>query len=143
MMDRDNSVYTVTSPDLFLTEDGMSVLISSTNKNLVESIKNLFEKYIPSSIVFNLQQKQTNESNFAWFYHVTHSCDLMIVDLDTCAWIDIATALTKQVDENHVLMFYTEKHKKREAEKLINAQSKWLTINSIQQFDAHLKAEIQ
>ena len=42
----DNSSYTVTAPDLFLSENGVNVLITSTNEELVNGIKLLFEKFI-------------------------------------------------------------------------------------------------
>ena len=51
-MKLDNSSYTVTPPDLMLTEHGVSVLISSTNDKLIKSVKDVFEKYISTSIVF-------------------------------------------------------------------------------------------
>ena len=44
-MKSDNSSYTVTNPDLFLTDDGISVLITSTNPDFVTGVKNLFEKF--------------------------------------------------------------------------------------------------
>lgn len=38
-MKLDNSSYTVTPPDLMLTEHGVTVLVSSTNDKLIEQIK--------------------------------------------------------------------------------------------------------
>jgi len=61
-MKLDNSSYTVTPPDLMLTEHGVTVLVSSTNDKLIEQIKDIFEKYIATSIVFYIQQKETNSS---------------------------------------------------------------------------------
>ena len=59
-MKNDNSSYTVTPPDLYMTEHGISVLISSTNEELTDKIKDLFEKHIAISIVFLVQNKKTN-----------------------------------------------------------------------------------
>ena len=45
-MKLDNSSYTVTPPDLMLTEHGVSVLVSSTDEKLITKIKDIFEKYL-------------------------------------------------------------------------------------------------
>ena len=137
-MKPDNSSYTVTAPDLYLAEAGLNVLITSTNEDLIEGIKLLFEKYILSSIVFNVQDRITNSASLPWMWHVSRTCEYMIVDLDTCAWEDIMAALLKNRDENHTVLFYSEKNKKREAVKLINATSKFIIFNNLKQLDKFL-----
>ena len=42
-MKLDNSSYTVTPPDLMLTEHGVSVLISSTNDDLISKMEGKFD----------------------------------------------------------------------------------------------------
>lgn len=142
-MKPDNSSYTVTSPDLYLTESGLNVLITSTNKKFTDAIKLLFEKYIMGSIVFNVQEQQTNTSSLPWIWHVSRTCEFMIVDLDTCAWEDVMAALLKTRDDSHQVIFYSEKNKKREAVTLINATSKYVIFNSINQIDTFLDIETQ
>ena len=39
----DNSSYTVTPPDLYMTEHGISILISSTNTDLINPVKELIQ----------------------------------------------------------------------------------------------------
>jgi choline kinase len=142
-MKPDNSSYTVTSPDLHLTESGLNVLISSTNKTFLEAVKLLFEKYIMSSIVFNVQDKKTNSASLPWMWHVSRTCEFMIVDLDTCAWEDIMAALMKTRDESHQVIFFNSRNKKREAVRLINATSKYVIFNTIGQIDTFLDIETQ
>jgi hypothetical protein len=137
-MKPDNSSYTVTAPDLYLNEAGLNVLITSTDKNLIDSIKLIFEKYITSSIVFNVQDSVTNSASLPWMWHVSRTCEYMIIDLDTCAWEDIMAALLKTRDETHSVIFYSAKNKKREAVKLINATSKFIIFNNLNQFDKFL-----
>lgn len=137
-MKPDNSSYTVTAPDLYLAEAGLNVLITSTNNELIEAIKLLFEKYIMSSIVFNVQDKATNSASLPWMWHVSRTCEYMIIDLDTCAWEDIMAALLKTRDDTHTVLFYSAKNKKREAVKLINATSKFIIFNDIKQLDHFL-----
>ena len=141
-MQQDNSSYTVTSPDLLLTNDGISVLISSTNSSLVNNIKALYEKYIETSIVFNIQSTPTTENSISWLWYVSGHVDMMIVYLDTCAWVDVWTALIKKQDDNHSVIFISEKNKKREAVRLINATSSYIILKDVYEFDHYLKAQL-
>lgn len=140
-MNENNDSYTVTSPDLFLTDNGMSVLISSTNEVMVEEIKSLFEELVTSSIVFNVQKSPTNENSISWLWYVSRTVDVMIVDLDTCAYVDICTALTKQTDEDHLVIFLTEKSKKRETIKMLNAMSKYMIFRNLAELEIYMKME--
>ena len=134
----DNSSYTVTAPDLFLSENGVNVLITSTNKELINNFKLLFEKFIRTSVVFNVQQVETKPDSLPWVWHVSRTCEYMLVDLDTCAWEDIMAALMKRTDENHSVIFYSEKNVRREALKLINATSKYVTITKLEDLNKYL-----
>ena len=117
----DNSSYTVTAPDLFLSENGVNVLITSTNLELIEHFKLLFEKYIRTSVVFNVQQVETKPDSMPWMWHVSRTCEYMLIDVDTCAWEDIMAAILKTKTPNHTVIFYSEKKVRREAIKLLNA----------------------
>ncbi len=134
----DNSSYTVTAPDLFLSENGVNVLITSTNEKLINDMKLLFEKFIRSSVVFNVQQKETKPDSMPWMWHVSRTCEYMLVDLDTCAWEDIMAAILKTTDENHTVIFYSEKNVRREALKLINATSKYIIIHNLEELNRFL-----
>ena len=142
MNPNDNSVYTVTAPDLHLTDDGLSVLITSTNQEFLESVKKQFERYILQSIVFNVQDSQTTETSIAWMWYVSRTADLMIVDVDTCSWVDICTALTKEVDDDHEVIFFSEKNKKRDAIRLINATGKYLILRNVEQLEDFIKIQL-
>lgn len=142
MNNNDNSVYTVTAPDLHLTDDGISVLITSTNSGFLDSVKKQFEAYIMQSIVFNVQDKHTTESSIAWMWYVSRTADLMIVDIDTCSWVDICTALTKDVDDDHEVIFFSEKNKKRDAIRLINATGKYLILRNVEQLEDFIKIHL-
>ena len=139
-MKNDNSSYTVTPPDLFLHENGITTLIISEDTKLGDDIKLLFEKYIMSSMVFNIQNKTTS-GNLSWMYNISTHCDFMIVDIDTCKWEDIIAALLKEQDENHQVIFISPRNKKRDAIRLLNAKSKFLIFSSIVQLDTYLKIE--
>lgn len=139
-MKNDNSSYTVTPPDLFLPENGITTLIISEDTKLVDDIKLLFEKYIMSSMVFNIQNKTTS-GNLSWMYNISTHCDFMIIDIDTCKWEDIIAALLKEQDENHQIIFISPRNKKRDAIRLLNAKSKFLIFSNVVQLDTYLKIE--
>lgn len=141
-MKTDNSVYTVTYPDLHITEDGMTVLVSSTSRDFVEQVKGIFEKYIKTSLVFYVQSKKTNSETLAWMWNTSNTCDLMIVDIDTCAWEDIMAALIKPSISNNGVMFYSDKYKRRETARLINATGTNLIVRQIEDIDTFIKLQI-
>lgn len=141
-MKTDNSVYTVTYPDLHITEDGMTVLVSSTSKDFVEKVKDIFEKYIKTSLVFYVQSKKSNSETLAWMWNTSNTCDLMIVDIDTCAWEDIMAALIKPSISNNGVMFYSDKYKRRETARLINATGTNLIVRRIEDIDTFIKLQM-
>jgi len=138
----DNSSYTVTHPDLMLTPDGVNVCISSTDKQLIKSIQNTFEKYLLSSIVFNVQATITTDKSLAWLYYVSEPADFLIIDLDTCAWIDICLALKKQDVEGKYILFFNQRNIKPEAVTLINAMGDFYMLNGIDKLDSFIHSEI-
>ena len=139
-MKTDNSVYTVTYPDLHITEDGMTVLVSSTSRDFVEQVKGIFEKYIKTSLVFYVQNKKTNSETLPWMWNTSNTCDLMIVDIDTCAWEDIMAALIKPTSTG--VLFYSDKYKRRETARLINATGTNLIVRQIEDIDTFIKLQI-
>ena len=109
----DNSSYTVTAPDLYLTDDGITVLIVSQNPDFANQTKQLLERYIISSLVFFQSEAITTETNVAWQYFVSKQCDLMVVDMDTCEYVDICVALRRPIPEGKWTIFVNQKGTKR------------------------------
>ena len=141
-MQKDNSSYTVTSPDMMLTDDGVSVLITSTSTKFIDNIKDIYEKWIDTSIVFSVQKSPTSESSIGWMWYVSQPVDMMIIDLDTCAWVDVCAALLKKQDDNHTVVFISLKNKKREALRLLNAASKFIILPDLANFEQYLKIQL-
>jgi len=138
----DNDSYTVTAPDLMLTEHGISILISSTTETLTTEIKELFEKYIATSVVFFVQNKKTSSATLPWMWNVSNTCDFMIVDVDTCAWEDIMAALLKSQQHPNTVLFYSDKYKRRETVKLINATGTNLVVRSINDINNFIRLQM-
>ena len=137
----DNSTYTVTPPSLHITEDGINVLLCSTNSKFIEDVKDIFEKHLRSSIVFYVQQNKTNSETIAWMWNVSNTCDIMIVDIDTCAWEDIMAALLKPLTTG--VLFYSEKYKRRETAKLINATGTNIIVRNIDEVALFVSIQLQ
>ena len=138
----DNSSYTVTPPDLYMTEHGISILISSTNEQFIPSVKELFEKFIATSIVFLVQANKTNSETLPWMWNVSRTCDFMIVDVDTCAWEDIMAALIKPSITNNGVMFYSDKYKRRETARLINATGTNVIVRKVDDIDTFIRLQM-
>jgi hypothetical protein len=138
----DNDSYTVTPPDLMMTEHGIGILISSTNHELVDDIKAVFEQYIATSVVFMVQNNKTNGGTLPWMWNVSKTCDFMIIDVDTCAWEDIMAALLKSKEEPNTVLFYSDKYKRRETVKLINATGTNLVVRSIKDITAYIQVQM-
>ena len=97
----DNSSYTVTAPDLFLQLNGLNVLITSTDKKLINNFKLIFEKFIRSSVVFNVQDVETKPDSMPWMWHVSRTCEYMLVDIDN--WEKIVSNMgIEKNDETNV-----------------------------------------
>jgi len=141
-MKLDNSSYTVTPPDLYMTEHGISILISSINDDLVISIKELFEKLIATSIVFLVQGKKTNSGTLPWMWNNSTTCDFMVIDIDTCAWEDIMAGLLKSKDKQNTVLFFSDKYKRRETVKLINATGTNLVVRSLSDINSYVKLQM-
>ena len=139
----DNSSYTVTAPDLYLTDDGMSVLICSQDELFRKKIKDLLERYIISSLVFFENKNVTTEQNVAWEYFVSKQADLMIVDMDTCEYVDLCVALTRPIPQGKWTLFVNRKGSKREVLRIISAEGKYYQFRTIDEIEQFIITELQ
>ena len=142
-MKQDNSTYTVTAPDLMLTENGMSVLITCNDEEKIQQIKDIFESIVQTSIIFNVRRAPTNESTVAWLWYVSQPCDIMIIDIDTCSPTDVCAALLRPRDDNHITVFLSEKHKRKDMIRLLNATASYPILNSIEELEWYIKMEMK
>jgi hypothetical protein len=66
----------------------------------------------------------------------------MIIDVDTCAWEDIMAGLLKSKEEESTVLFYSDKYKRRETVKLINATGTNLVVRSISEINNYIKLQM-
>ncbi len=139
----DNSSYTVTAPDLYLTDDGISVLIVSQNPEFLVNIKTLLERYIISSLVFFESKSVTTENNVAWEYFISKQADLMVVDMDTCEYVDICVALRRPLPEGKWTLFVNQKGSKRDVQRVISAEGKYFSFKTVREIETFIQTELQ
>ena len=139
----DNSSYTITAPDLYLTDDGISILIVTQNEEFSTQIKEIFERYIISSLVFYESNNITNENNVAWEYFISKQADLMIVDMDSCEYVDLCVALRRPVSASKWTMFVNQKGTKREVLRIIAEEGKFFQFRDIDNISVFIESELQ
>lgn len=142
MQNLDNSSYTVTAPDLMLSEFGFNVVIISSNEDVINSVKEKFERFIQSAIIFNLQQTKTNDSNLAWLYYVSGPADFLFIDIDTCEWIDICLALSKDVQNGKFVVFYGGLKTKKPLIKLLSALGNHFIVENMDGLEMMIQKEL-
>ena len=62
----------------------------------------------------------------------------MVVDVDTCAWEDIMSGLLKSKEQQNTVLFYSDKYKRRETVKLINATGTNLVVRTIEDINNYI-----
>jgi hypothetical protein len=74
---------------------------------------------------------------------VSQPADIMIVDLDTASPTDATAAVLRPRDDNHITIFYSEKYKKRDLIRLINANSSYPILNNLDELEYYFKLEMK
>ena len=142
-MKADNSSYTVTAPDLKLTEHGANILITCNDQDKIEDIKYIFENNLIAGNVFNIQRAPTNENTVSWMWYVSQSAEIMVLDIDTCSPTDVCAALLRPVDDNKMTIFLSEKYKRKDMIRLINATHRYPILSSLDDLEAYLRIELK
>jgi hypothetical protein len=75
-------------------------------------------------------------------WNVSKTCDFMIIDVDTCAWEDIMAGLLRSTDQPNTVLFYSDKYKRRETVKLINATGTNLVVRSTEDINNYIKVQM-
>lgn len=141
-MNLDNSSYTVTFPDLTLTETGSTVLIVSTDTDFIDTVKTQFERYIISSLVFYVQDKPAVNNEVAWLYHVSKTVEICIVDLDNCSPNDVLIACHRTEDDFHHLVFVSKRNQQRDIVRVLNAEGTYTILEDTDQLESWIQSEI-
>lgn len=122
---RENSIYTITPPDMHLAAEGPTITVISTNTSFVEEVERIHEnmfKTVPVNI-YHCNGPVTDE-NLAWTLSVMRLSDNVFVDLDTCNELGLVTSL---VSESNTV-YISETKSKKGIIKLFNSMRDSFTV---------------
>ena len=115
---QENSIYTITAPDMMLLDKGPTITVISEDQKLIKEVERVHEnmfKTVPVNIY--LCDGPVNENNVAWVISVMRLSDNVFVDLDTVNELGTVTALLS--DSN--VVYISKNNVKRGMIKLFNS----------------------
>ena len=100
---RENSIFTITSPDMRLSEDGPTITIISTDEDFVNYVESMYEKMFKTvPVTIYLTDGVVTEDKLAWLLSVMRFSETVFVDLATASDISILSSV--MVDVNRALI---------------------------------------
>ena len=106
---------------------------------LISFIGYLFD----TSLVFFENKSVTTETNVAWEYFISKQADLMVVDMDTCEYVDICVALRRPLPEGKWTLFVNQKGSKRDVQRVISAEGKYFSFKTVREIETFIQTELQ
>lgn len=122
---KENSIFTITPPDMQLLDAGPSITILTTDNEFVEDVERIHEGLF-KTVPVNLYHPagQVNSKNIAWVLSVMHFSDNVFVDLDTINQLGLVAAIMH--DSNKV--FISKQDKNKDIIKLFNSMKEGYTV---------------
>ena len=100
---RENSIFTITPPDMRLSEDGPTITVISTDKDFVDYVEAMYEKMFKTvPVTIYLTDGVVTEDKLAWLLSVMRFSETVFVDLATASDISILSSV--MVDVNRALI---------------------------------------
>lgn len=115
---RENSIFTITPPEMQLSDDGPTVTVISTNPEFITKVESAHEsmfKTVPVTIYH--PGGPVDESNIAWAVSVMRFSDNIFIDLDTATDLSIIGAILS----NGNVIFINKDRVRNDIAKLINS----------------------
>ena len=127
----DNGIFTITPPDMQLSENGPSVTIISTDEKMIEDVEDLHEtifRNVPVNVYHPAGHIQ--DSNLAWSLSVMRLSDTVFVDLDTANELSILCAMISKAN-----VVFIAGHNRPEVIKLLNStDTEFAIYNSVGEY---------
>lgn len=123
---QENSIFTVTPPDIRLSEYGPSITVISSNVDFITEIDNMYEqmfKTVPVTI-YHPNGPVKDDNKLAWLLSVINISDTVFVDLATASEISILTIAL--VECNVVLI--NRDHARPDIVKLCNSTKEGIAV---------------
>jgi len=106
-MDDDNTVYTVTFPDICISYNGPIIACLNISDSEISEYRAILESVIQST-QFVLYQTTTKKDELAWKLHVTNMAQIIIINIDDVSPEDIAIAIDLNTDSRKNVIFVSE-----------------------------------
>lgn len=122
---RENSIYTITPPDMQLLDAGPSVTIISTDNEFVSEVEKMHEnlfKTVPVNIYYT--DGDINNDNIAWLVSVMYLSDHVFVDLDTANQLGIIAAMLSESNK----VFINQNNVNKDIVRLFNTMKDGYTV---------------
>lgn len=135
----ENSIFTITPPDMQLLEHGPSVTVLSTDSEFIEKIENCHER-LYTALPVNIYHPNgpVTENNLAWVMSVIRLSDYVFIDLSTTQELGIITALLL----DHRNVFIDEKRSRKDIAKLFNIVEDYIIYESVEEFQEMTLAKV-
>jgi hypothetical protein len=114
---KENSIYTITPPDMQLLDAGPSITILSTNVDFIEEVEKIHENMF-KTVPVNLYHPagEINNKNIAWVLSVMHFSDNVFIDLDTINQLGLVASIIHPSNK----VFISKKNTNKDIVKLFN-----------------------
>lgn len=123
---RENSIYTITPPDMMLNTDGPTTTVISTDADFIEQIESIHENVF-KTVEVNIYHPNgpVTENKLAWLLSVMRLSDTVFVDLSTSNELGLLTAMLSGTE----LACINVGNKRKDIAKLFNSiQTDNLTV---------------
>jgi hypothetical protein len=115
---RENSIFTITPPEMQLSDDGPTITVISTNPEFITKIESAHESMFKTvSVTIYHPDGPVTENNIAWVVSVMRFSDNIFVDLDTATDLSIIGAILS----NGNVVFINKDRVRNDIAKLINS----------------------
>ena len=122
---RENSIFTVTPPDMMLPGTGPIITVVSSNKNFLQQIENLYENiFKTTAVTLYFTDGPVIDKNSAWLLGISKISDTVYVDLSDTNELGIIIGLMHS--ENTV--FICNNTKRKELIKVLNCSRDRYTL---------------
>tara|TARA_B100001094_G_C18097333_1_gene753692 strand:- start:750 stop:1175 length:426 start_codon:yes stop_codon:yes gene_type:complete len=129
---RENSIYTVTPPDMLLPDNGPCITILSDNKQFISDVEYLYEnmfKTIPITLYH--PDGVIDANNLAWIVSMMRFSDTVYVDLDNISEVGLISAI---LHNKKGVIIINKKNKRKNIVRLLNTYPDFYVVESVQQY---------
>jgi len=114
-----NSIYTITAPDLMATATGPSISVLSTSDDFLREIERLHENLF-KSVPVTIYHWPNDLNNLAWLIAVMHLSNNIFVHMDT---VNTAGLVSSLLTESNVVYINENQSNRQDIVKLFNTMS--------------------